>query len=938
MSAATPPTAPRAGADADADAQTVRIPLWSGMQPVAALWFDAERGSTETRALRMIAVWRSGARALRFAEGDLLRFPAAMLCVCESLPGEALCTVAPGVLASAPLAGDELATARGADLLLVRDARVLALRTGDARELDLSAWIDLGAYAVHDTFDCTPPPAPPAEVRALRGQSLREALGDKAPAPSPEMQRFLERAQARQARQTRRALDGAARPGLAERWLPRVFGLLAGVVGAATGRGRTAEGAAGRAGGGDIEPRRAPAMPSALRAALARLALASGASQLIGWRQAAYLRRLMSMFDEGDLLEALRHALPLGDGPGGSLGQGFGIPGRRQDLALRAQAGASTGVNFGESAEAHLRRLYRQAFERLDRQGRIDEAAFVLGELLNARQECLDYLERHGRTRQAAELALGWQMPGTTIVRLLLLAGDWNRAVLVARRDRAFASVVSALEAPYPSLALKLRLAWAEDLAERGDWLGAVDAVWPVPHARHLAAEWLRIAETADDGLSMRALVRRAELLPDTLDLHAGRIEACIAGVSSAEGEAPDPVRDAAERAALAAALLKVGQRTAAVAKIAAALLPAVAADRSANVNTLGKRDLDRLLELSGDPYLQADVPHWSAPQTETSPKLWERATPARYDAPAPGLVAIADAASLGEGRYLLALGEAGVAVCDRHGRIRQRYPVPATSLAVAEGGAVALAIARRESVSRIARLDLVRRVATDLGSMRLDAHAPRFDGVAWSVVADNRILVIDTARSLRDVLWHVGDLPGALIAARYGDAFELYLIRTPHGDECWHYDVGSRRLLCRNEVRVDDAMPLALREQGRIVQPERIERVDRDIRIHYATYGTHRQTAALPVSGAPGDPPDPAALYVRAVQHGLMFGIRDDDRFVFGLYRFGDGGRVAEVHWPADAAPTIHQAGDHLLLCDRRGRVLDLPLTQGAATAFSVL
>lgn len=929
-----PPPLPASTPRADVDAATVRIPLWSGMQAVAALWFDGDRRSAEARALCMIAAWRPGARALRFAEGDLLRFPAAALCACETLPGQALCAVAPGVLASAPLAGDELAAARGADLLLVRDARLLALRTADARELDLSVWIELGEYAVHDTFDCTPPPAPLADARALRGQSLREALGDKAPAPSQELKRFLQRAQGDRAR--RAAGDGATRPGFAAGWLSRLLGLLDGSGGAATGHGRNARGGTG--GGAGIEARRTPARPSAMRAALARLAHATGLSQLIGWRQAAYLRRLMSMFDEGDLLEALRHALPLGEGPGGTLGQGFGMPGPRHDLALRAQHGASIGVNLGEAAEAHLRRRYRQAFERLDRQGRIDEAAFVLGELLNARQECLDYLERHGRTRQAAELALGWQMPATAIVRLLLLAGDWNRAVLVARRDRAFASVVSALEPSHPSLALKLRLAWAEDLADRGDWLGAVDAVWPVPQARHLAAEWLRIAESGDDTLSMRALVRRAELLPDTLDLHAGRIEACIAGASSAEGEAPDPVRDAAERAALAGALLKVGTRTDAVAKIAAALLPAVAADRAGNANTLGKRDLNRLLDLAGDPYLRADVPHWDMPSWQGQPKLWEREASARHDAPASGLIAITDAAPLGDGRYLLALGEAGVALCDRRGRIRQRYSVPATSLVVAEGGTVALAIARRESVSRVARLDLVRRIATDLGSMRLDAHASQFDGIAWSVVADNRILVIDTAKSLREALWQVGDLPGALVSARYGNGFELYLIRTAYGDECWHYDAPSRRLLCRNEVRIDDGMPLALREQGRIVQPERIERGPGEVRIAYVAYGNQRQTAVLPVADAQPDPPDPAALHFRAVQHGLMFGLRDGERFVFGLHRFTDGGRVAEVHWPADAVPTIHESGDHLLLCDRRGRVLDLPLQEGAAVAFSVV
>ena len=83
---------------------------------------------------------------------------------------------------------------------------------------------------------------------------------------------------------------------------------------------------------------------------------------------------------------------------------------------------------------------------------------------------------------------------------------------------------------------------------------------------------------------------------------------------------------------------------------------------------------------------------------------------------------------------YLLALGDAGGVACDRRGRVRQRFTAPATRIVVADGGRIALALAQRESVARITRLDLVRRIETDLGAMRIDAHAATFDGVAWSV------------------------------------------------------------------------------------------------------------------------------------------------------------------------------------------------------------
>ena len=57
----------------------VRIPLWRGVQPVVALWFpaDAPKGDApkdrmshaDARAARMLAHWRTGAKAQQFVVG-----------------------------------------------------------------------------------------------------------------------------------------------------------------------------------------------------------------------------------------------------------------------------------------------------------------------------------------------------------------------------------------------------------------------------------------------------------------------------------------------------------------------------------------------------------------------------------------------------------------------------------------------------------------------------------------------------------------------------------------------------------------------------------------------------------------------------------------------------------------------------------------------------
>lgn len=922
---------------------TVRVPLWAGVQPVAGLWFDAAQRDGDAHAARVLAHWRPGTQALRFADGDLLRFPQPVLADCATLPGLALCRLdgdrAGTMLASAPLTDAERAAMRGVDLVLVRGARMHGLRVADGAALDPSTWLDLGDLTLHDTYDCSAtvvaPPLPPPVRR-----DVREALGGRIPPPSEEREQFLRQIAADTAERKRRAAGGNGGPGsgvgvgvgasLVDRAL-RWLGAGAGAI-AEAGLPRAQRPGAGA---GSVAPRTAPRPPSAWRDALTRLAIASRASRLIGWRQSAYLRRMMQRFEEGDPLEALRHALPI-DGTGASLGQAFGTPGRRDDLRLGGQTGASVDIGLDDGTKQHLRDLYRRTFERLDRDGRIDEAAFVLGELLNARQECLDYLERHGRHAQAAELALTWEMPGATAVRLLLLAGDEARALQVARRDGEFAQAVAALEKTHPALAKRLRLHWGEALADRGEWLAAVDAVWPVPEARNLAAGWLRIAEDAGETLSARALVRRAQLLPDTPTVHADRLRA----LTRPGGDAVDIDLAAEARSALADALLAVHSRTPAVAAIANALLPAIACDRAAGRNALGKSKLNKLLDKCDDPLLRADLPAWSLPPIVAQPALWARTTTIVPTAPAPGLMPILDAAPLPDREYLLALGEAGVVQVDARGRVRHRHAVPADALVLADNGQVALAVARREGVSRISRLDLVRQTCTDLGSLRIDAHAPRFDGAAWSVVADNRILVIDTARSLRDVVWHVGDLPGRLVVAQYSATHESYLMVTPDGFEAWTYHLPGRRLGFRDRIEIDPALPLLLQPYGRACQP-RIEALSAQrLQLSFRLNGPERRIeiegADFAAMNVDGDG-DGIGISCHAAQNGIAIGVSGPGLRRFLLCRPADAKPVATIDWPLDGTPRLRERGDHVLLFDDCGRVLDVRLDHAATTAFSL-
>ncbi|WKB53372.1 bpX6 domain-containing protein [Eleftheria terrae] len=964
-------------------AARVRRPLLQGRQPVAGLWFPADWFDEAARAARLLAAWQAGASAWRFAEGDLLRYAEPREQVCEGLPGWALRREG-ATLCSAALQEGEAAGLAPADVWIVLGGEVLALQLAQATPLDPARWITVQELALLETFDLREALGPPV-LLAPGPRPVRDILGAGVPPASAEQQAFLralarsrgDRPQAGRAAPARPAAvdDRPARPsaGGRPRWWPLVAAGLGGVLLArctdgggdapvemavmafllavlvggllalravrrappqwvaagqsAPARQGTATPARSGRTPGDTLPRRrlAQAMPQRWREWLARLAVASQLARVLGRQQAAYLRRMMDLFERGELNEALRHALPLGN-EAGSLGQAFGTPGRRQTLDLGRQAAlAAASIHLGDHLQERLRALYRRSFEQLDRAGRHDEAVFVLAELLQSRDEALDYLEKLQRYSQAAELALAWDRPAATLVRLHCLAGDWRRAVAVARRDNAFANAVLQLEPRWPDVARRLRQEWGETLAQRGLWLAAVEAVWPVEALRAQAGEWLLAAEAAGGVLAARALVQRAVLQPETLQLHAVRVVALR----------DDPGLHA-ERAALAAELLALGEPREAVRGLAAAVLPQLLADQALGRGSFDRKQLQRLLALSGDPLLQADLPAGDWPRASVQP-LRAGGRPLACQPPAAGAHAIADAACLPDNRFLLALGEAGVAMVDAVGTVLARFAAPAERLVLAHSGQVALALARRDEVWRVSRLELPRRRVTDLGLAAFDHMATEFDGVAWTVGRGRCLQVLDTTRSLQDVLWQVADLPGRVAALTMTPVLEQVVLQADDGTlALWRYRQPSRLLASR------DPVPGLLGAPGvRVLHPTR-GLID-------FQFGPGEEAPSELLWRLPGDAviarlPWPAvsatALQIWPGEPWTWLDWRDsaqDDQRVLQLIELEHGAVVATCCWPAVSQLRLRQQGDAWLLFDDQGRLLQLDTACSQTRSFAL-
>lgn len=903
-------------------AGTIRHPVWQGVQEVAGLWFDANMLSAAARNERMFADWHVGCRAYRFEHGDVLLFAEPRTMACERAPGLPLVQVQ-GTLYSGSLTAQERAALLAPDIALVQGAKVVALRLAQAKPLDLSADIDVTDYALHDTYDCQLPP-PKLSVARLKGKGVRAVVGDAVPPASEESRNFLRSTRGeRVAAGTRESRLKTGASALRESVVGGLSRMLSSMLSTSSG---SATGSGGRSASksGDVSARRTSTRPQRWRAALARLAMASRVSRLLGHRQGAHLRRMLEMFDQGDLREALRNALPL-DGLGQSTGQAFGLPQRRSDLSLSAQTHGRSSIDVGEELREHLRKTYRAAFEKCDRDGRIDEAVFVLAELLNARLEALDYLVKHERYAQAAELALGWDMPPATIIRLLMLAGDSQRAVQVARRDNAFAEAVHLLEPTHPALAMQLRREWGQALAQGGDWLGAVNAIWPVGDARDQAMQWLLIAERAHVELSARALVQRAVLLPDTLQQYASRIE-----------EMAEPTAPHHARTALAEAMLAVTGGSQAVSALATAMLPALAADAQAGRNQLTSSDLERLMKRSGDPILKVDVPAWPKHVQREDEARQRQGTALLLQAPAAGLHRIYDVAVLRDRRYLVALGEAGVALLDARGRIKQRYAVPAYQLVLAESGFVALALARREhvtQVTRVTRLDLVNQVILDMGVLSLQFAAPSFNGLGWTVVVDNRILVLDVTKGLNEVLWHVGDLSGPIVAATFTRDKEIFLVRGQDDRlQEWVYTTTGRRLQARQDVRLQDNVDVIAHAAYGMLQPRLSINRDQRLTLNYRLNVTDR-TCILPTAVSEDEEFEHQFI---PLPNGLAVNVERAGRNEIFVVDFASGDCRVALQW----APTlawIRARDGQLVVHDGEGRVVELDVAGRWAHAFSM-
>lgn len=494
-----------------------------------------------------------------------------------------------------------------------------------------------------------------------------------------------------------------------------------------------------------------------------------------------YMEKMLQLFEQQNWQEALRHAIPLGEDQPGSLQAFIGKLKPRSSLDFTSLAGAGSSIGTSLQGLDLLKEVYRRALKRLLEAGRIDEAAYVQGELLADAAGAVDLLEKHGRLEAAARLATLKGLPASLQVRLWFEAGRHEVTMVLARRYGVQAEALQMMARKSPELGNRFRAAWATDLADAGCLSQAITVGWPVKDQLEDYEFWLRSALEEGGPGALEALVLG---LRDPGYSQRLQLPEKLLGIFKDQDLLTQRRRrDLLER--LASSLFEPLHPE--LKSWAAETARRVMRQANSPVPLGDQRILEFLINASGDPWLRADRPPslgGAAPRLGLWSETIDRC----------GQTPIYDALWLGDGRILLALGQAGLVVLSRGGAVSQRLALPGYSLVQGERPVIV-------SGSNLSRWENGK--ARFWCQASLDGWCESHDGFYWLVWLGRQIYTIDlVSRDWRALYQRaLDDFPreinpaGRTAAVRTGT--RLTLLTSPQLEVTRQLEVGTGTQLC---------------------------------------------------------------------------------------------------------------------------------------------
>jgi hypothetical protein len=465
-----------------------------------------------------------------------------------------------------------------------------------------------------------------------------------------------------------------------------------------------------------------------------------GQQFMTSWLRSAqddYLKRMMQHFEDGNWAEALRYGIPLGGEESQVLMEYMGLLKPRNQLNVTGGGGAvGAGIGMEGARVDRLRLLYEKAFQDLSRQGRHVEAAFVLAELFHDSHRAVLYLEEHQLFREASDLAELRKLSPELRVRLLFKSGQQQAALDLARREGVFEQVYQYLKHK-PELAESWLKLWCQDLRQRGQVAQALLLSW----SQNLEPEELdqHLLEALQEGTYQSGQVLAECLLRDLSILDDPTLESQLNEWEDSLDMVADAYQGFAQNLTQRrpASLASARYRTV-CSRVCRKLLSKI----DDGLNLLPSSNLRALAAAGEDRWLEADLPSKlvaSDPSnlglglncwTETIERL--------------GFNALRHSALLPDGRSLVALGEAGLLLLNRRGKVLQRLEVPVDQIVLPTEGQRYLLVSNRGPYQLLhwffpASLKFERWCST-----KLEAWSQCHDGLNWWVATEGALYSAD--------------------------------------------------------------------------------------------------------------------------------------------------------------------------------------------------
>jgi len=647
-------------------------------------------------------------------------------------------------------------------------------------------------------------------------------------------------------------------------------------------------------------------------------ALVSKLSHLVAFRQGKYIDTMIKKLEKGDLMDALRYAIPInGDQP--PTGQSFGVPKPREKLSLNESVyGNSLAINLDQQLKNYLQQLYRQSATKLIQQKKIEAAVYVLVELLNNLKEGIECLEQHKMYKQAMELAIARNANTAWIVKLCCLANDWHTAIMIARRDHAFASAIIMLEKEQREIANKLRVEWANTLAEKAEWLAAIDVIWPLTEYRYLAEQWLCNV----DNFNAKAIVKRFILMPDSIN----KLEECLMEIKTNASYYQTRLEIAYE-------ILEQQKYIDKLRGLLRIMINHILVDAITYPNRFTKSDISALIKLTQDKALQVDLPLSSLNRVKQK-SLLETSNVIRYHCPDKGQKAIFAMIPLTNNNFLLALGELGIIQVNKQGKQLAHFMIVADSFVVSANRLQVLALIKRDNYYRIHKLDLSTGSIVDLGVIKFDLCCWEFDGINWTIIKDNCLEIIDISDKL-SVVWRVDFSPNSVKQIAMNINYKTILtLSNENKYEAFCYSLPEHCLIKRIDIN-EENNKIFISHDSDIMKME-YNRFNQQLRFRFSDI---RYCSEFPLKIVQKQFDNLLIYSTGRLMEFMALIIQRIDESGYDIHLFYPCNKkiCMTIEWNASTKVSCSYIGDEYCFFDDQGRALHVNVTENKVTSFSV-